>query len=258
MVYYVVAHEVAHQWWGHQVLGPRMQGSTMMVESMAQYTALMVLEKEYGRPAMRRFLKYERDNYLRGRGQEGRGEMPLVKVEGQQYIHYNKGSVVMYGLREFIGEERVNAAYRAFVDSFAFKGAPYPTTLDLYRSLETVTPDSLRYMLEDGLKHITFYRNAIATASATPNTDGSWTVTASFNCAKLHADPTGKEKEVPMNDWIDVGVRMEGGDEEKQRIRLRSGTNQVRLHTSHKPLEVVLDPDHLFFDRDGADDRRVL
>ena len=120
MVYYVVAHEVAHQWWGHQVIGPRMQGATMLNESMAQFTALMVLEKEYGRGAMRRFLKYERDSYLRGRGSEGIGEQPLMRVENQQYIHYNKGSVVLYGLRDFLGEERMNAGLRHFVDSFTF------------------------------------------------------------------------------------------------------------------------------------------
>ena len=258
MVYYVVAHEVAHQWWGHQVLGPRMQGSTMMVESMAQYTALMVLEKEYGRSAMRKFLKYERDNYLRGRGQEGRGELPLMKVENQQYIHYNKGSVVMYGLREFIGEERVNAAYRAFVDSFAFKGAPYPTTLDLYRALEVVTPDSLQYLLEDGLKHITFYRNAVTSAKASKGPDGSWSVEASITCAKLHADALGKETEVPMNDWMDLAVKLEGGGEMKQRVRLHSGSNAVRLVVSHEPKAVVVDPDHLFFDRETADNAMIV
>jgi hypothetical protein len=258
MVYYVVAHEVAHQWWGHQVLGPRMQGSTMMVESMAQYTALMVLEKEYGRSAMRKFLKYERDNYLRGRGQEGTGEMPLMKVESQQYIHYNKGSVVMYGLRDFIGEARVNAAYRAFVDSFAFQGAPYPTTLDLYRSLELVTPDSLRYLLEDGLTHITFYRNAVTDAKAEANSDGTWNVRAMITCAKLHADSLGKETEVPMSDWLDVAVELEGGGEMKQRLRLRSGTNTLRLVVARKPQAVVVDPDHLFFDREGEDDRKKV
>ena len=257
MVYYVVAHEVAHQWWGHQVLGPRMQGTTMMNESMAQYTALMVLEKEYGRPAMRRFLKYERDTYLRGRGKEGIGEQPLMKVENQQHIHYSKGSVVMYALREFIGEERVNAAYRAFVDSFAFKGAPYPTALDLYRSIEQVTPDSLRYLLEDGLARITFYRNAVASAKARENPDGSWTVVASITCAKLHADSLGKETEVPMNDWWDVAVEHEGG-EAKQRVRLRSGENTVRISVPRKPRAVVVDPDHLFFDREAEDDRRAV
>lgn len=258
MVYYVVAHEVAHQWWGHQVLGPRMQGSSMIVESMAQFTALMVLEKEYGRGAMRKFLNYERDNYLRGRGQEGLGEMPLMKVESQQYIHYNKGSVVMYGLRDFIGEARVNAAYRAFVDSFAFQGAPYPTTLDLYRSLEEVTPDSLRYLLEDGLKHITFYRNAVTEAKVEVDSDGIWTVTATITCAKLHADSLGKETEVSMHDWLDVAVELEGGGELKHRHRLRSGTNTLRHVVARKPKAVVLDPDHLFFDREAEDDRKKV
>jgi len=64
----VTAHEVAHQWWAHQVIGVDVQGSRMIVESMAQYSALMVMEKEYGREHMRRFLKYELDRYLSGRG----------------------------------------------------------------------------------------------------------------------------------------------------------------------------------------------
>lgn len=255
MVYYVVAHEVAHQWWGHQVIGPRMQGATMLNESMAQFTALMVLEKEYGRGAMRRFLKYERDSYLRGRGSEGIGEQPLMRVENQQYIHYNKGSVVLYGLRDFLGEERMNAGLRHFVDSFAFREAPYPTTLDLYRSLEVVTPDSLHYLLDDGLAQITFHRNAVTSAKAAQNANGSWTVTAAIGCAKFHADSLGKETEVPMNDWLDVAVEHEGG-EMKRRVRLRSGENSVRMTVPRKPKAVVVDPDHLFFDREGEDDRR--
>jgi hypothetical protein len=41
----------------------------MLSESMAQYSALMVMEKEYGRDMMRKFLKYELESYLRGRGE---------------------------------------------------------------------------------------------------------------------------------------------------------------------------------------------
>jgi hypothetical protein len=48
MVFYVVAHETGHQWWAHQVMGAAMQGSTLLSESMSQYAALMVMEKEYG------------------------------------------------------------------------------------------------------------------------------------------------------------------------------------------------------------------
>ena len=67
-VFYVTAHELAHQWWGHQLVGRRAQGETLLVETLAQYSALMVMEHEYGPGQMRRFLKYELDNYLKNRG----------------------------------------------------------------------------------------------------------------------------------------------------------------------------------------------
>jgi ABC-type transport system involved in multi-copper enzyme maturation permease subunit len=109
MVYYVVAHEMGHQWWAHQVIGANMQGATFLSESLAQYSALMVMEKEYGRDIMRKFLRYEMDNYLRSRGRERLKEQPLVTVEAQQgYIHYRKASVVLYYLKEMIGEQAVN------------------------------------------------------------------------------------------------------------------------------------------------------
>jgi len=88
-VFYIVAHEIAHQWWAHQVLGANMQGATLLSETMAQYTALMVMEQQYGRDMMRKFLKYEMDRYLRSRGAEELRERPLISVDaGQGYIHY--------------------------------------------------------------------------------------------------------------------------------------------------------------------------
>jgi aminopeptidase N len=49
MVYYVVAHEMGHQYWAHQASGANMQGSEMTTETFAQYSAIMVMEHEYGR-----------------------------------------------------------------------------------------------------------------------------------------------------------------------------------------------------------------
>jgi ABC-2 type transport system permease protein len=63
-VYYVGAHEVAHQWWAHQVSAANVQGQSSIIETLAQYSALMLMEREYGPHIMRRFLKYELDNYL--------------------------------------------------------------------------------------------------------------------------------------------------------------------------------------------------
>jgi ABC-2 type transport system permease protein len=105
MVTYVTAHELGHQWWAHQVIGAKMQGVTMLDETLAQYSALMAMEKLYGRDQIRKFLKYELDAYLRSRGGETIEEEPLERVEDQAYIHYRKGSLVMYRLKDVIGED---------------------------------------------------------------------------------------------------------------------------------------------------------
>jgi aminopeptidase N len=84
--FYVTSHEVAHQWWGHQVIGADVQGGGVMMETIAQYSALMVMEKEYGKQKVAEILEYELDDYLSGRGRERKKEMPLLREEGQSYI----------------------------------------------------------------------------------------------------------------------------------------------------------------------------
>src|SRR5436305_13963278 len=47
-------------------------------------------------------------------------EQPLYRVQPTQgYIHYNKGSLVMYALQDYIGEDKVNHALSEFVKAYA-------------------------------------------------------------------------------------------------------------------------------------------
>ncbi len=108
------------------MIGADMQGGTMLSETLAQYSALMVMKQLYGEDKIRRFLKFELDRYLRGRGGEVVEELPLARVENQPYIHYRKGSLVMYLLQDRLGEEAVNRALRTILEKYKFKGAPYP------------------------------------------------------------------------------------------------------------------------------------
>ncbi|MCB0768859.1 MAG: hypothetical protein KDC00_00450 [Flavobacteriales bacterium] len=265
MVFYVVAHEMGHQYWAHQVIGADMQGATLLSESMSQYSSLMVMEQEYGRDHMRKFLKLEGDKYQRARGGETQREQPILKVENQGYIHYNKGSVVLYGMREFLGEDTLNSAFRALVDSFAYGAPPYPTALDLYRELERVTPDSLTYLLEDHFKYITLYNNRMLSATAKKAADGLYDVTMTFTCEKNHADSLGRETAVPMNDWIDIGLldeeksdNEEGAILAQKRLRLKAGLNTVILRSKKLPAMAIIDPMHLFFDRVPDDNGKAV
>src|ERR1019366_9081832 len=57
--FFVTAHEVGHQWWGHQVVSANTEGQTAIVETLAQYTALMIMKKTYGADSMKKFLRYQ-------------------------------------------------------------------------------------------------------------------------------------------------------------------------------------------------------
>ena len=258
--FYVTAHEVAHQWWAHQVVGANAQGATMLSETLAQYSAMMVMEKQFGMPNMRRFLEYELDRYLLGRSTESKREMPLELVENQQYIHYNKGSVVMYALRDYIGEDRVNAALRGFLTARKFKGPPYPTSLELVDSLRAVTPDSLKYLIKDLFETITLYELKTDSIVLTDTTNGQYRVDVYGSTKKLRADSLGAEEEIPMNDWVDIGL-FKNGDKKDTTVdkngipvylkkhRLSKGPQHIIVVLSEPPIRGGIDPLHKLIDR---------
>jgi aminopeptidase N len=261
MVFYVVAHEMAHQWWAHQVIGARMEGATLLSETLAQYSALMVMEQEYGRDMMRKFLRYEMDSYLRSRGSDSLKEEPLLTVDAAQgYIHYRKGSVVLYYLKEMIGEDSVNAALRQLVEEFAYQGPPYPTSLDLISALRDHTPEDKHYLLEDLFERITLFDNRAIAATYRELENGKYEVSLEFETKKLVSDADGKEVEVEMSDFVEVGAfaRPEAGKEYgktlyRERLQLAQGEHTHRFIVDEVPAEAGVDPFALLIDR-VADD----
>jgi aminopeptidase N len=205
-VFYVTAHEIAHQWWAHQLIGADTQGSTMLSETMSQYSALMVMEKRYGKEKMRRFLKYELDSYLRGRGGELVAETPLVLVEDQPYIHYRKGSVVMYALRDLIGEDVLNGAIRTYLKKNAYQQPPYTVSTDLLAEIKKVTPPQYQQAVTDMFEKITIYENRATAVTSTKRADGKYAVKMTIAAKKFYADDRGRETAAPLHEWIDIGV----------------------------------------------------
>src|SRR4029078_1368003 len=175
--FYVTAHETAHQWWGHQVMSANVEGQTSIVETLAQYSALMIMKHRFGDVGVKKFLRFELDRYLRGRAQERNEELPLYRVDSNQgYIHYNKGALVMYAIQDYVGEDKVNQALAAFVKRFAFQGPPYPVSTDLIGYLKQVTPAEYRYLYDDLWQNITLYDNRTKSAKATKLPDGKYQV----------------------------------------------------------------------------------
>ncbi|SFP85317.1 ABC transporter permease/M1 family aminopeptidase [Hymenobacter arizonensis] len=206
LAFFITNHELAHQWWGHQLVGANVQGSSMLVESLAEYSAIMTAKHEFTPEKMQQFMRRELDNYLRGRRQERKKEQPLMLCESQPYIHYYKGGMVFYALQDYIGEDKLNGALRAFITKNRYQTRPYPNSADLMTYLHQATPDSLQYLLHDMFETITLYKNELKTATYTPRPDGKFDVSLTIKAEKLRADSLGNEKSIAMADYIDLGI----------------------------------------------------
>ena len=262
VVTYVTAHEIGHQWWGHQLVPSNQQGATMLVESFAQYSALLVMERTYGKEQMRKFLKYELDRYLRRRGGEVVEELPLARVEDQPYIHYQKGSLVLYWLKEAVGEDKVNRAMARLLQQYAFKAAPYPNTTDFLKLLREEAGPEHEQLIVDLFEKITLLDVKATNAKSVKRPDGKYEVSFEVEAKKLYADGHGKETEAPLDEPFDIGVfSAEPGRPGYSaasvlsftRQRVKTGKQTVTLVVDKEPKFVGVDPYNKRIDRNSED-----
>lgn len=253
--FFVTAHETAHQWWGHQVVSANTEGATAIVETLAQYSALMVMRHTYGPDSMKKFLRYQLDGYLRGRGQERNEEKPLIRVEPNQgYIHYNKGGEVMYALQDYIGEDRVSQALAALVKDYAFKGPPYPTALDLENYLRKVTPPEFQYLYEDWFENITVFDNRAVSATYSKLPDGKYRVHLTVEAKKYRADGKGQEHLIPLHDLVDIGVLDDAGNFlYLQKQKIDQERQEFTITVDKAPTQAGIDPLIKLIDRNPDD-----
>lgn len=263
--FYVTAHEVAHQWWAHQVIGAEVQGSTLMSETMSQYSALMVMEKEYGKPAMKKFLDYEMDTYLQGRAMEKRKEVPLMLVENQQYIHYNKGSMVMYALKDYISEDSVSSAMKRYIKKVAFQDAPYTTANEFYAEIKRSTADSLKETVKDLFERITVFDNKVKDVLV-EKSGSDFKIKMVLQASKTQSDSLGKAKDAKLNDWVDVGVFAKNDKNTKEpgkellfkKYKINKKDQVIELTVKEEPFMVGIDPYNKLIDLNSDDNLKTV
>ena len=252
--FYVSAHETAHQWWGHQLVGANTRGATALSESLSEYTALMVMKRAVGAQKMRRFLRYNLDAYLMGRALERRKELPLAQNENQDYVHYHKGSLALYLLQDLLGEASVNGVLRGLLETHGFKGAPYPSVTVLVDALRAVAPPDKAYLIDDLFESIVLYENRADSATARQRPDGKFEVKIQAHAGKIRAGGLGEEKPAPLRDYIEFGVDDRNGNPLARERRLVDKAAQtVTLVVGSRPARAGIDPDNKLIDRKPTD-----
>ena len=286
--FYVAAHEMAHQWWGNQVAPANAWGAKMITESMAEYIALRVLEQEYGKLELRRFLQNNLDRYLSGRAAEREQENPLMYCKPeQQYLAYGKGALVLYALSSYLGEESLNRALQAYLGKVRFQGPPYSTTLEMVDYLRQATPDSLQYLIQDMFETVTLYDNSVSSAAMVPLDHGRYRVDIEFMISKYRQEAQGHRSytalagatlayqeagmkepilSLPLADYIEVAIlgeeeingRKEAVELYAKKHKIMQIKNNISIIVDKKPVEVSIDPDLKLIDAHPRDNRRKL
>ncbi len=252
LVFGICTHEMAHQWWPYIVKPARAEGAEMLTETIAQYVEVMCLEKEYGKEISRKFLKKEMERYLSRRKKDVAGERSLMRgYIDQYYLSYPKSAAVMYALQDLIGEDRVNAALREIVKEYGHRDDVFPTSLDVVNAFKAAAPDSLRYIITDLFETITLWENEAKSASYTELDDGKYKVTLEVSSHKFRADSVGNQTEIPIQDYIDIGVL--GEDDEElylKKHRLTQNETEIEILVDKKPVRASIDPYVVLIDRE--------
>ncbi|HUP60117.1 MAG TPA: M1 family aminopeptidase [Thermoanaerobaculia bacterium] len=252
-----IAHEAAHQWWGHILAPADGEGATMIVESLTKYTDMMVLERMRGRGEVLRLREYELDRYLAGRSAETDAEPPLYKATRQSYIYYSKGALALYAIRERIGEERLNRALRDLLAEYRDRGGR-ATTHDLLKHLHRVAGPENARLIDEWMKEIVLYDFTIASAEAKQRADGRYDVTIGIEASKRYADGQGNEKPVAFREPVEIGAYTR---ESETPVHLASpvlheGRNVVTFTLARPPAYVSVDPNLLHIDTKRADNEK--
>ena len=256
--FFITAHEVAHQWWGLQLMASNVQGKHLILEALSQYSALMVLKHEYPEEKISQFLDDQRERYLNTRKSTSRIEVPLDLVSDESYIYYNKGALNLFALQNIISEDSVNNALNRFLKDWGnietrLNRERLPTSADLLSYFEEVTPDSLRYLIDDLFREVITFDNEVMETEMIKGEDGKFQLDILIKGNKKQMDGQGNEFEVSMNDWVEISVYSMGDHKEEQLIylekhRVKSGENILQIIVEEQPSRVAIDPNNFLID----------
>jgi len=173
----------------------------------------------------------------------------------RSYIPYQKGSLALYALRDFIGEEKLNTALRSYLNATKFQKPPYTTSVEMVHYLKQVTPDSLQYLITDLFETVTWYDNKLVKATATKLGNGKYLIEVKYEINKYQL-MNGSGKLIPLMDYIEIGVFSKTNKElYLRKHRVNQKLNTVRVVVDEEPISAMIDPHYKLIDMNLKDNR---
>jgi aminopeptidase N len=223
----LVAHEIAHQWFGDSV-SQRVWHDLWLSEGFATYFGHLYFERADGREALLERLRSDRDEYLRAHAEDPRPIYDPRIADLTKLLNaynYRKGGWVLHMLRGVMGDTAFFAGIRDYFSAYRERNA---STAEFRMVMERHAGQSLEW----------FFRQWIYEPGH-PVFDTKWT----WNDAKVRVHVDQKQAGAVFRTPAVIEVRDTSGGASRHNVVIDERNEEFEWPSETKPADVVLDPD---------------
>lgn len=238
------AHEAGHGWWGNLVR-PSGDGSKMLSEALAQYSAVFAIEALEGRDAMTEFLRFSREGYSPLQSalgyffiwREGNDRPLSALAQGPQdhNLADSKGMWFYHMLRERVGDEIFFSTLRGLIRDFSSREFPdrEVTLDDLRKAFTDASPE------DRGLAN---FMSQWLDRPGAPVLAVDWWSMDRGTRVEVHISQLqgGEPYTVPL----EVDVHTKNGGVISETLEISGMKSTFSIATAERPLDLDLDPHH--------------
>ncbi|HYJ86452.1 MAG TPA: M1 family metallopeptidase [Pyrinomonadaceae bacterium] len=227
----LIAHEIAHQWFGDSVTESTW-ADLWLSEGFATYFAGLFIQRHEGEEAFRRYMNSQAEVYL---NYAKRRRIPLFDTETESLMgllngnSYQKGSWILHMLRGRLGDEAFFKGLRAYYRAHEHATA---STEDLRAALEQASGSNLKE----------FFARWVY-AAGHPHYEVSWQWQRAKNQrGVLTINLKQTQPDAPFLDPLQVEIVIAKGAQ-KTIIKPVGRETTIRLPVTNRPTKITIDPD---------------
>lgn len=227
---YYLAHEIAHQWWGHGLTWTSYRDN-WLTEGLAQFSTILYLKEKYGQKDFEKILQ-KISSSVRKKSRIGPVILGIrlshIDFEGYQAIVYNKAALALFLLKDWLGEEVFFQGLQEFYRQFRFQSV---RTADFRLTMERVSGQDLKQFFNDW-----FYSERLPEVRVEHKTQQSEPVSG--------LQVTIRQLNRPLVFPLRVILETEGGNSEHI-LRVDSASQSFNLEFSGRLKKVRVNPGNL-------------
>lgn len=140
-------HETAHQWFGHDIGNGVLTDSAFLVESLAKYLELVLIEQHYGHDAMQALVEFERQRFKLDMMRSTEHITALVDAT-ENHDLYSRATLVFAILRQQLGDAVISRALRQLWQQHGYPQTP-ATSMDFVRALQAQVNQQQQQLIAD-------------------------------------------------------------------------------------------------------------